>query len=167
MGTHKPVRAEAASFLLSRRVGGGTSDRLFDRLGWNAIRPQDPERAVWMPELEALERNGEFIVRMDVPGLKKPDVTVEMTEQEVVVRGERTREAEEHDDRFCRTERSYGSFLRTMPLPEGVTIDQARHRARRRARSPHADQAARGAPPASGDPGRPRREGSEARRVAA
>jgi HSP20 family protein len=125
MDTSKPVRAEATAFPLLRQFGRDV-DWLFDRLGWNAIRPQDPTRAFWTPELEVLEGKNEFIVRMDVPGLKKKDVTIEITEQELLLRGERMQQTEEHGDRFFRTERSYGAFSRTVPLPESVKIDQAK-----------------------------------------
>lgn len=126
METNKPIRTEATAFPLLRQFGRDV-DWLFDRLGWNAIRPQDPTRAVWTPDLEVLEGKGEFIVRMDVPGLKKKDVTIEITEQELLLHGERMQqETEERGDRFFRTERSYGAFSRTVPLPEGVKIDQAK-----------------------------------------
>jgi HSP20 family protein len=81
---------------------------------------------VWAPNVEILRKNNEFIVRADVPGLKKEDITVELTEESLVLRGERKHEQEEKGDGYFHTERTYGSFYRELPLPEGVKIEAAK-----------------------------------------
>jgi HSP20 family protein len=103
--------------LLSREL-----DDIFGRfeVGRSAFEP------VWAPNVEMLTKNNEFIVRADVPGLKKEDITVELTEESVVLRGERKHEKEEKSEGYYHTERTYGSFYRSLPLPEGVKIEGAK-----------------------------------------
>jgi HSP20 family protein len=113
-------------------------DRLFDDFGfgraWLAPRqvfgsPRLPVRRtedVWLPEMEMLQRNGDLVIRADLPGLTKDDVKVEVTEDVVTIQGERTREHEEEKEGVYRSERTYGSFYRTIALPEGAIADQAK-----------------------------------------
>ena len=83
------------------------------------------EQTVWWPQVEAFERGGKFIVRADLPGLKKDDVKVEVTDEAITLSGERRQEHEEKGEGYYRTERSYGSFYRQIPLPEGIKADDA------------------------------------------
>lgn len=84
------------------------------------------EHVGWVPELEVLQSNGEFIVRADLPGLKRDDVKVELTNDVLTISGERKEEKEEKLEGYYRTERRYGSFYRQVPLPEGAKIDTAK-----------------------------------------
>jgi HSP20 family protein len=86
----------------------------------------EPATTAWTPEVEMLMKNNELIVRADVPGLKKEDITIELTEDALILKGERRHEKEEKHEGFYRAERVYGSFYRTLALPEGVKIDQAK-----------------------------------------
>ncbi|WP_406699094.1 Hsp20/alpha crystallin family protein [Singulisphaera sp. Ch08] len=105
-------------------------------VGPGALMPWSPERrpaprgegfdlAGWSPEVEVFERGDRMVIRADLPGLNKDDVQVEVTDEAVSIRGERRKEYEERREGFFHTERSYGSFYRTIPLPEGAKIDQA------------------------------------------
>jgi HSP20 family protein len=71
-------------------------------------------------------RNDELVVRADLPGLKKDDVKVDVTENGITIRGERKREHEEEREGLYHSERSYGSFYRLIPLPDGAITDQAK-----------------------------------------
>jgi HSP20 family protein len=124
----------ASPFALMRRVAEDM-DRMFESFGfgrgrfaprlWSDVpeRFGEPEPAVWAPELEVLDREGEFVVRADLPGLKKEDVRVEVTENALILEGERRKEHEERREGFYRSERSYGRFSRAVPLPEGVDTE--------------------------------------------
>jgi len=80
----------------------------------------------WFPQIEVFERGDEFVVRADLPGLQREDVTVEVTDDALVIHGERRSEREEKSGRgFYRSERSYGSFHRRIGIPEGVASDSA------------------------------------------
>ena len=58
--------------------------------------------------------------------MKKEDVSVEVTDGSLVLRGERKRETEEKKDHLYRSEREYGQFLRTVPLPEGTSLEDVK-----------------------------------------
>lgn len=78
----------------------------------------------WSPQVEAFQRGDKFVVRADLPGMKKDDVKVEVENNVLTISGERADEHEENREGFYRSERSYGQFYRSIPLPEGVSADQ-------------------------------------------
>src|SRR5207249_3252409 len=80
---------------------------------------------IWSPQVEMLQRNGELIVRADLPGLTKDDVKVEITDNAITIEGERRGEKEEKHAGFYRSERNYGEFYRRLPIPEGVDVKDA------------------------------------------
>lgn len=81
------------------------------------------EHVDWVPKVEVLQHNGDLIVRADLPGLKKDDVKVELTDEALTISGERREEQEENREGYYHSERSFGSFYRCIPLPEGVQTD--------------------------------------------
>ena len=77
------------------------------------------------PAVEVFERDGALVVRADLPGMTKDDVHVEVTDDALTITGERRSEHEERQQGGTfRSERSYGTFHRQFPLPEGVNTDQ-------------------------------------------
>jgi HSP20 family protein len=80
----------------------------------------------WAPQVEVFHKNNELTIRADLPGLKKDEVSVEVTDEAVTIQGERKREHEEEREGFYRSERSYGSFSRVIPLPDGAMTEQAK-----------------------------------------
>jgi HSP20 family protein len=82
--------------------------------------------ALWSPQVEMFERDGELVVRADLPGVNKGDVRVELTDDALIIEGEREQKQEENRAGFYRSERIYGHFYRQMPLPEGVDTEKAR-----------------------------------------
>jgi HSP20 family protein len=83
------------------------------------------ETVAWAPQIEVLQNNGQFMVRADLPGLKTDDVKVEVTDDLLTISGERKLETEDKREGFYRSERSYGSFYRQIPLPEGAKTEKA------------------------------------------
>lgn len=83
------------------------------------------ENVGWIPQIEVLQNNGQFMVRADLPGLTKDDVNIEVTDNFLTISGERKEEKEEKREGFYRTERRYGSFYRQIPLPEGAKTENA------------------------------------------
>lgn len=83
------------------------------------------ERA-WLPAIEATERDGNYVVRAELPGLAPKDVKVEITEDAIVLQGERKEERDEDRGDVHVSERRYGKFYREIPLPEGAKAEEAR-----------------------------------------
>jgi len=84
------------------------------------------EMSSWMPAVEVNEHDGKLEVVADLPGINESDVKVEVTDEGLVIQGERKREREEKGEHYHRSERSYGQFYRLIPLPENANLDQAR-----------------------------------------
>jgi HSP20 family protein len=80
----------------------------------------------WMPAIEAFQRGNDFVIRAEVPGMKRTDITVEAGDDQVTIRGERQQEQSDHREGTFWTERSYGSFCRVVPLPAGAIADSAK-----------------------------------------
>ena len=76
--------------------------------------------------LDAFERDGKFVITADLPGLNKEDVKVDITEDAVLIEGERKYEHEKRDEGVYRSERGYGQFRRQIALPQGVKTDTAK-----------------------------------------
>lgn len=84
------------------------------------------ETALFAPAIDVKITGGILTVTADLPGLKKEDVKIEITDKALVLQGERKSEEKEEKPGFSRVERSYGSFYREIPLPEGAKIDLAK-----------------------------------------
>jgi HSP20 family protein len=78
----------------------------------------------WSPAVEVREHDGQLEVCAELPGLKPDDVKVELTDDALLIHGERKSEQEHHIGKAYRSERRYGEFYRAIPLPEGVKTDQ-------------------------------------------
>ena len=74
----------------------------------------------WSPRVNVLQREGQFVVRADLPGLSKDDIKVEINDEMLTIQGERKHEEKQEREGYCYSECSYGSFYRAIPLPEGV-----------------------------------------------
>lgn len=100
---------------MDRMFHGFPRTRLFAGDLW---RPFDG--AAWAPEVEVFTRNGNLVVRADLPGLTEKDVTVEVADNLLTITGERKQEKEVGDESYFACERTYGTFTRTIALPEGA-----------------------------------------------
>ena len=87
----------------------------------NVFGPSD-----WAPAIDMFQRGNDLVIRADVPGLSKDDITVDIADDQVTIRGERRYDHEEDRDGVFRSERSYGSFCRVVPLPQGAIADSAK-----------------------------------------
>src|SRR5207302_10103302 len=74
--------------------------------------------SLWSPHLEVCERNGKLLIEVDLPGVKREDVDVQLEPGAVIIQGQRTQQSERSDQGYYHSERSYGSFYRTVALPE-------------------------------------------------
>ena len=78
---------------------------------------------LWAPPLEVKHKGDNFIVTTELPGLTKEEVKVEVIDESLVIEGERKRAKEEKGEQFFRSERYYGKFYRSIPLPKGAKPD--------------------------------------------
>ena len=133
---HAPTTWSGSSPFAFMRRFSDEMDRLFEDFGFGGglfapsfgrglSRFGELGQPIWSPQVEVFERGGQLVVRADLPGLTKDDINVDITDDALVIRGERKSEREENEEGYYRTERSYGSFYRQIPLPEGVTADNA------------------------------------------
>ena len=102
-------------------------DRLFGEFGAERFgAPAGADISDWAPAIEQFQRGNELVVRADVPGLSREDLSVEIADDTLTIRGERKFDHEEEREGVFRSERSYGSFCRVVPLPEGSVADSAK-----------------------------------------
>jgi HSP20 family protein len=109
--------------LLQRFFTDDVTDLLDDRL---QPRSTGADRFEWAPPIDVIQRGNEMVVRADLPGMKPDDLVVEVSEEAITISGERRQELEEDRANLYRFERSYGTFFRAIPLPEGAIVDQAK-----------------------------------------
>jgi HSP20 family protein len=102
-------------------------DDLSGRRGSSAMsRTAESQGLTWMPKIDVVQRGNELVVRADLPGVKPDDVLVEIGDDAITISGQRQQEHAEENGSVYRYERSYGAFLREIPLPPGAMPDQAK-----------------------------------------
>jgi len=85
-----------------------------------------PDSVAWSPKIDVFERDSRIVTRVDLPGMKKEDVSVEVTDGHLALSGERKSQKEEKKDTVYRSECEYGSFYRVVPLPDGVKLEDVK-----------------------------------------
>jgi HSP20 family protein len=107
-------------------------NRVLDQMISAPTRRQDNERvrelAEWAPSLDVLSKDGDLVVRAELPGVKQEDVDITLHDRVLTISGERKAEQEEERGGYYVRERRYGSFSRSLTLPEG--IDESKIHAR-------------------------------------
>jgi HSP20 family protein len=99
----------------------------FPRRSWSnrSLTRSSGRQEIWSPRVEAFQKGDRFIVRADLPGLKKDDIQIELGDEAITIHGERRNEHEEEREGYYHSEREYGSFYRTIPLPDGAIGESA------------------------------------------
>jgi len=126
----KGIDLTATPVALAKRVSEEV-ERLFGEFGIDRNLIRSVTRGdlggigLWEPEIEMFQRDGELVVRADLPGLTRDDVNVELRDGGITIEGERRSEKEDKRDGYYHSERSYGKFYRRLPLPEGVNGEDA------------------------------------------
>jgi HSP20 family protein len=111
-----------APFSLFRRL---TEE--FDR----ALQPflsegESTSNVAWIPTVEISERDGNYRILAELPGLSPNEVRVEVDDDAVILQGERQVEREANEGGIRRSERQFGMFYRRIPLPEGADLEHAK-----------------------------------------
>ncbi len=89
-----------------------------------AARPEFAP-AEWTPRIEVFEREGQWVVRAELPGMTREEVKVEVARDHITLEGERKEEKKEEREGYYYGECRYGTFYRAIPLPEGVDTTKA------------------------------------------
>lgn len=96
-------------------------DRLFDNLAEGGKQDDGSfGLSMWTPAVDIAEHADEYLVKVELPGVKKDDVKITLESNILTIRGEKKQEQEEKDGSYHRVERSYGSFQRSFTLPTSV-----------------------------------------------
>jgi HSP20 family protein len=111
----------------------GDVDRTFNRMMRRAFAgmprlPMDEggARQEWSPSADISETDKEYLIRAELPAVRKEDVKVTVDGGVITIEGERKQQREEKGERFHQVECSYGSFTRSFSLPDNVNVDAIR-----------------------------------------
>lgn len=95
-------------------------NRVFSRPALRTNGKENLTVADWMPTVDISETEAEYLIKAELPEVKKEDVKVTVENGVLTLQGDRRQEKEEKGMKFHRVERSYGSFVRSFTLPESV-----------------------------------------------
>ncbi|MBI2886745.1 MAG: Hsp20/alpha crystallin family protein [Chloroflexi bacterium] len=99
--------------------------RWWDRDWWPWPTPRLARRAaLWAPRVDMYEEGNELVVKAELPGVQKSDISVTVEDNDLVLRGERKAEQEVKEEHYYRLERSYGGFYRRLPMPAAVDVEK-------------------------------------------
>jgi HSP20 family protein len=99
-------------------------DRMFGEVPFRRGEEEGVFFTDWVPAVDIQETEHEYLIKAELPEMKKEDVKVELREGVLTLEGERKREKEEKDKKFHKIEREYGKFVRRFALP--TEIDAAK-----------------------------------------
>jgi len=102
-------------------------DRLFDaffREPWGGIDWPFAAGRAWTPAVDVAETEDEVTIRAELPGVDPKDLSISLTENQLVLAGEKKESAERKGKDFCQTETRYGSFRRSIPVPAAVDSEK-------------------------------------------
>ena len=110
-------------------------DRLFESMGFRGLSRSPlysgmgglgSMRDLWAPEIEVFQKDKQLFVRADLPGIPQDSISVQVEGDTLTISGERHDDRNEQREGYYHSERSYGSFHRSIALPEGVNNDDIR-----------------------------------------
>jgi HSP20 family protein len=111
----------------------GDVDTLFNRLlpgnfiRWSHLAPQSTAGTLeWSPSADISETEQEYVIRAELPAVKKEDVQVTVDDGMITIKGERKQQKVDNNEKYHRVESVYGSFERSFSLPENVNADTIR-----------------------------------------
>jgi HSP20 family protein len=105
------------------RTVAGTLADLFDMKSYPALWSRTWEDTPWKPSIEVLDKGEHYLVRAELPGLKKNDIDLSVSDHTLTISGERKEDKESKEKDYVYREYRYGSFYRSIPLPTGLDLD--------------------------------------------
>jgi HSP20 family protein len=91
---------------------------------WSASRRFPFNDGEWVPAIDMYEKDNQYIVKTELPGMKEEDVDVSVVGDSLAIKGEKKAESEIKEEDYYRSERSYGSFFRSISLPSDADPDK-------------------------------------------
>jgi HSP20 family protein len=91
--------------------------RFEDFWPWPSLRRFPFETGEWVPAIDMYEQDDKYVVKAELPGMKEEDVDVSISGDRLTIKGEKKTETEVKEENYYRSERSYGSFFRSIDLP--------------------------------------------------
>lgn len=102
-------------------------NRLFDQ---TVARPRGEHEGLnagsWSPPVDIYETAESIVLKAELPGLSKDDVDIQVRDNALILKGERTMKKEVREENYLRVERAYGSFQRAFTLPTAIQADKIR-----------------------------------------
>ena len=102
-------------------------NRLFQDAGRTWPNDEPSSTTSWSPAVDIFETEGEIVVKAELPGMDRKDITLNLENNVLTLKGERKFQKETKDDNYHRIERSYGVFSRSFAIP--ATVDEEKIRA--------------------------------------
>ena len=102
-------------------------NRMFDDAGRGWRNDEPAATTTWSPSVDIFETEHEIVVKAELPGMDRKDITLHLENNVLTLRGERKFEKETKDENYHRIERSYGNFSRSFSIP--ATVDPEKIRA--------------------------------------
>ncbi|HSD25257.1 MAG TPA: Hsp20/alpha crystallin family protein [Solirubrobacterales bacterium] len=102
----------------------GDMNRLFDRFFEGGRGANSTTARRWIPAMDLVETEDHLVLRGDLPGMTEDDVDIEIKDNVLTVSGERKAEHEDRGEGYHRVERAFGSFSRSLALPQGVDAEK-------------------------------------------
>lgn len=102
-------------------------DALMKQAGFPSFgfgRGEAVKSAWWRPSIDIAATDKEYVISVEIAGVEEKDVSLELVQNSLVVRGEKKQEQRRSEGDFYRIERSYGSFRRVLSLPDDVSRDE-------------------------------------------
>jgi len=131
-----PVKAEPQGFFKEMEERMQELERHFESLfPRNWYRPMHLEFPEWAqrgmaelktPKVDIIDREDDILVRAEIPGVKKEDLDISLTDIAITIKGSTREEKKEEKDDYFRSETMKGSFSRTLPLPTEVDGGKAK-----------------------------------------
>jgi HSP20 family protein len=100
-------------------------NRMFSEPYWATRRmDDDSDMGMWNPAVDLYEKDDHFVIKAELPGVDKKNISIDLKDRMLTISGERSYENEAKEENYYRRERSYGKFQRAFTLPADVDSDK-------------------------------------------
>ena len=101
-------------------------EEVFDRPFFPVTWKREPHIRAWSPAMEVVEKENEYLLKAELPGMKKDDIDISVEEDTLIIKGERRAEEEKKGEGYHLCERCYGSFERSIALPKAIESEKVK-----------------------------------------